>query len=367
MKIKLKPIKNQVIVITGASSGIGLTTARMAARGGARLVLAARNEDAIEQLTREITDRGGEAVYVTADVGREEDVNRIAETAVSRFGGFDTWVNNAGVSIFGLCEQVSIPDMRRMFETNFWGVVYGSRAAVKHFKQRQRPGSLINVGSVFGDRAVVVQSTYCASKHAVHGWTDALRMELEAESAPVSVTLVKPGRIDTPYNEHAQNYMPRVPAHRDMIYLPEAVAEAILFAAQHPKRDMYVGAQAKLGALAGAIAPRLTDKFMESYMFSGQLSADRPADGNGNSALYEPGDGMRERGSNEGALYRRNSYYVKMEKHPVLTTLAITALGAVALMLTRKPHSDGDSTIVQSVDQTLTRDSAMAASASKPL
>ena len=134
MAISLKPLQNQVIVITGASSGIGLVTARMAARQGAKLVLAARNEDALRQLVEEIRSKGTQAIYVVADVGQEEDVNRIAEAAIAEFRGFDTWVNNAGVSIFGRCMDVSIPDMKRMFDTNFWGVVYGSRAAVRHFK-----------------------------------------------------------------------------------------------------------------------------------------------------------------------------------------------------------------------------------------
>ncbi len=271
MNISLKPLCSQVIVITGASSGIDLVTARMAARQGAKLVLAARNEDALRQLVKEIRKPGGEAIYVVADVG-QEDVNRIAEAVIASFGGFDTWVNNAGISIFGRCLEVSIPDMKRMFDTNFWGAVYGSRVAANHFKQRGSAGALINIGSFLGDRAVVVQPTYSAAKHALHGWTDALRMELEAEKAPVSVTLIHPGRIDTPYNEHARSYMPKQPTHRGMIYSPEAVAEAILYAAEHPKRDMFVGFQAKFLAILGAISPRLTDKLMEVWAFPSQQS-----------------------------------------------------------------------------------------------
>ena len=234
MAISLKPLRNQVIVTTGASSGIGLVTARMAAKQGAKLVVAARNEDALRQLVEEIRAKGREAIYVVADVGREEDVNRIADAAIAHFGRFDTWVNNAGVSIFGRCMDVTIPDMKRMFDTNFWGVVYGSRAAVKYFQERRHSGALINVGSFFGDRATPIQSTYCTAKHAVHGFSDALRMELEKDKIPVSVTLIHPGRIDTPYNEHARSYMAKQPAHRGMIYPPEAVAEAILYSAEHP-------------------------------------------------------------------------------------------------------------------------------------
>ncbi|MFH7024681.1 MAG: SDR family oxidoreductase [Heteroscytonema crispum UTEX LB 1556] len=333
MAISLKPLQNQVIVITGASSGIGLVTARMAARQGAKLVLAARNEDALRQLVEEIRSKGTQAIYVVADVGQEEDVNRIAEAAIAEFRGFDTWVDNAGVSIFGRCMDVSIPDMKRMFDTNFWGVVYGSRAAVRHFKQRGSSGALINVGSFLGDRAVPVQSTYSASKHAVHGWTDALRMELEADNIPVSVTLIHPGRIDTPYNEHARSYMPKQPADRGMIYPPEAVAEAILHAAEHPKRDMFVGFQPKSLAVLGGIAPRLTDKLMEIWAFFSQQS-DRPSRDREDNALYRAGYGMHERGTHQGWI-RSRSLYVKASKHQGFTTVAVASVGLVIWWLTR--------------------------------
>ncbi|MBV9386395.1 MAG: SDR family oxidoreductase [Chroococcidiopsidaceae cyanobacterium CP_BM_ER_R8_30] len=312
--------------------GIGLVTARMAAQQGAKLVLAARNEAALRQLVEEVQNKGGQAIYVTADVGIEEDVNRIADAAIVEFGGFDTWVNNAGISIFSRCMDVSIPDMKRMFDTNFWGVVYGSRAAVNHFRQRGSSGALINVGSFLGDRAVAVQSTYSASKHALHGWTDALRMELEADELPISVTLIHPGRIDTPYNEHARSYMPKQPAHRGMIYPSEAVAEAILYAAEHPKRDMFVGFQAKILAVIGALAPRLTDKLMEIWAFPSQQS-DRPSRDREDNALYRAGYGMHERGTHQGWI-RSGSLYVKAVKHPAITAMAIAGIGVTIWLLT---------------------------------
>jgi len=132
MKVRLKPLQDQVIVLTGASSGIGLTTARMAARRGARLVLAARNGAALQQLAEEIQQNGGQAVPVIADVGNEAEVREIARVAQERFGGFDTWINNAGGGIFGRLTEVSTADHRRLFETNFWGVVYGSLEAARH-------------------------------------------------------------------------------------------------------------------------------------------------------------------------------------------------------------------------------------------
>jgi short-subunit dehydrogenase len=225
MKPSLRPLEDQVVVITGASSGIGLVTARMAAARGARLVLTARNAAALDALAAEIGAAGGTAIAVPADVGVPADVERVARTAARELGGFDTWVNNAGVSIFGRIEEVSLEDMRRMFDTVYWGVVHGSLEAVGQFRERGG-GALVNVGSLFGDRATPLQSTYASAKHAVHGFTEALRMELEADGAPVSVTLVHSGRIDTPYNEHAHAFTDRHPAHRVMVYEPDAVAEA---------------------------------------------------------------------------------------------------------------------------------------------
>src|SRR5436305_7369106 len=240
---RLKKLSEQTIVITGASSGIGLVTARMAAKQGARLVLAARSEEALRQLVDEIRTEGGEAVYVVADVGHEDDVLRIRDAAMRSFGGFDTWVNNAGVSIYGRVLDVSLADHRKLFETNYWGLVHGSRIAAEHLKQRG--GAIINVGSSLSDRAIPLQGTYCASKHAVKGFTDALRMELEEEGAPISVTLIKPSAIDTPYKDHAKNYLPQEPKNPPPVYAPETVAHAILRAATHPVRDVFVGGAAK--------------------------------------------------------------------------------------------------------------------------
>ncbi len=332
MATTLRPVRDQVIVVTGATSGIGLVTARLAARKGAKLVLAARNSAALHRLTEEIEGCGGAATYVVADVGRSDDVQRIARCAITTYGRFDTWVNNAGVSMFGYLDEVSERDMRRLFDTVFWGVVHGSRAAVRHFKERgDGAGALINIGSVFGDRATPLQSSYSSAKFAVHGFTEALRVELAAEKAPVSVTLVHPGRIDTPYNDHAQSYIDRQPAHRGMMYPPEAVAEAILYAAAHPRRDMYVGSQAKAMLVLSNVAPGLVDRVMRRY---GQWTqhTGRPAEPRAGGALYQPGDGLRERGAHVG-WRRGRSYYVKASTHPVaaVATAVLVAGSAVAL------------------------------------
>ena len=203
--LKLKPLARQVVVITGATSGIGLSTARAASAKGARVVLAARNEEALKAVEADLKSKGANVVHVVADVGRESDVRRIAETAITAFGGFDTWVNNAGVSIVGPLTETSVEDHRRLFETNYWGVVNGSLVAVEHFRTRAGGGALINIGSVLGDLAIPLQGAQAAAKHAVRVFTDTLRMELADERAPVSLTLIKPSAIDTPIDNHTRN------------------------------------------------------------------------------------------------------------------------------------------------------------------
>ena len=323
MSVKLKPINEQVIVITGASSGIGLATARLAASRGARLVLAARNEEALNDLVRELEADGAEAVGVIADVGKEEDVRRVAERAAERFGGFDTWVNNAGITTYGRIEEISIEDHRRLFETNFWGVVYGSRIAAERL--RERGGALINVGSTVGDRAIPLQGMYSASKHAVKGFTEALRMELEEAGAPVSVTLIKPGSIDTPYIEHAKNYQDTKATLPAPIYAPHVVAEAIVHCAEHPERDMYAGGGGRALGTLGQQTPRMMDRFMEATMFDQQRS-DVPEDHPEHHSLYAPVAGGSEHGPYSG-MVREHSFYTTAAMHPFAS--AMIGAGAV--------------------------------------
>jgi len=327
MTYKLKPIEQQVIVITGASSGIGLTTARMAARRGARLVLASRSDETLEQITDEI---GPNATYVRADVGHEEDMQKIAEQAHLHFGSFDTWVNNAGVSIYGKILDVPIEDQRKLFETNYWGVVYGSKVACQHL--RHRGGALINIGSTVSDRAVPLQGAYSASKHAVKGFTDALRMELEEENAPISVTLIKPAGIATPYIDHAKNYMERKPSLPPPVYAPEAVAEAILHAAETPVRDMFIGSGGKGISAMGYYAPRAADKYMESAMFE-QQKRDEPEEYRPDG-LYNATNDPRERGPYPGHVMEK-SYYTKAAMHPLMTGALMLAVGLAATQAMR--------------------------------
>jgi len=336
MTVSLKPVEEQVIIITGASSGIGLCTARMAARRGARLVLAARNAEALRRLASEINESGGGAAYVVADVGNEADIEKIAAEAIDKFGSFDTWVNNAAGSIYGKLEDVPIKDFHRLFETNFWGVVYGSLVASRHLKTSG--GAIINVGSTLGDRAIPLQGMYSASKAAVKGFTDALRMELESDHAPISVTLIKPAAIDTPYIEHAPNYLDVEPLNPPPVYSPDTVAETILYCAENPVRDVFVGAAAKAHSMLGAYAPRVADAIMETT-FLGQTRTGKPPQPKPLESLYEGRDSrLHERGTYGGHV-AESSLYTRASLHPLLTGAALAIGAGITYSLLKKDRA----------------------------
>lgn len=332
MRPSLKPLSDQVMIITGASSGIGLCTARAAARAGARVVLGARSADVLERIVDEIDAAGGEAIAVEVDVSDLAAVEGLASRAIERYGRIDTWVNNAGVSIYGEILETPLEDQRRLFETNYWGVVHGSIVAARHMDR----GALINVGSVASDRAIPLQGAYSASKHAVKGFTEALRMELEHANIPISVTLIKPGSIATPYHEHARALTEHEPKNVSPVYAPDLVANAILRAASEPVRDLYVGGAPRALTALHAMAPRLADRLFEGTLFKMQQTRE-PLHTNGNGRhdnLFLPTEDARERGRYPERVLER-SLTDRAAEHPVRTILLGAALVAGVAFLVR--------------------------------
>ena len=319
-----KPLREQVIVVTGASSGIGLSTARMAAKAGARVVLAARSGDVLTRVAEEI---GARAVAVTADVGDRAQVEAIAETAIATFGGFDTWVNVAGLTVYGPLRDITQDDHERLIRTNFWGTVNGSLVAAEHL--RRRGGALINVGSIASDLAFPFQGLYAASKHAVKGFTDTLRMELIAEGAPVSVTLVKPASVDTPLPNRARNYMDRQPTLPPPIYPPDEVANAILHAAVDPQRDIFVGGGGKMFVMGKEFAPGAYDELAPAIIAL-QKRPEPPRDPAG--ALHAPVKAGEERGD-PPTYVMRTSAYTRASLHPLASAGLAAGVAATAALL----------------------------------
>ncbi len=279
------PLDRQVIVITGASSGIGLCTAQLAAARGARLALVARSEETLEALVAQVVKGGSEAIAIVADVGDRNAMLATAQRASAHFGRIDTWINNAGVSIYGRLQEVSESDSRRLFDTNFWGVVNGSLAALPYL--REQGGALINIGSEMSEAVIPLQGMYTSSKHAVKGFTDALRVEVvELEGAPVSITLIQPTAVNTPFPQHARNYMDQEPKLPTPQIDPKDVAEAILKAATDGGRDVRVGAMAVMNTAVFKLMPSLGDK-LSARQAERQQWALPPQDPLG--TLYRPG------------------------------------------------------------------------------
>lgn len=327
-----RPLRDQVMVITGASSGIGRATAELAASRGATVVMAARDLDALELAASGIRARGGRALAIECDVSRSEQIEALAMRALEHYGGIDTWVNNAGLSIFGRLDEVPIDDQRALFDVNFWGTVAGSLTAAR--VMAENGGVIINVGSVVSDRAVPLQGAYCASKHAVKAFTDALRMEVDEAGLPIAISLVKPASIDTPFFEHARNYMEAEPQAAPPVYAASEVARAIVRCAERPVRDLPVGGASRALGLGGYLAPRLTDLYMEKTMFSGQQRREpraRPESGN----LEVPQPPHREAGDYQGHVMK-SSAYTRTVMSDAARFAPLVAAG-VALALASRP------------------------------
>jgi NAD(P)-dependent dehydrogenase (short-subunit alcohol dehydrogenase family) len=328
MSLKLKPLSEQVIVVTGATSGNGLAIAEQAVKAGAAVVAVARNADALDALRARLSTDGSRVATCVADVSDMVAVERIAAAAIQAFGGFDSWVNNAGTGTYGTLEQVPVEDHRRVFDVNYFGTLHGSLVAARHL--RDRGGAIINVGSILGDRAILQQGAYCATKHAVQALTDTLRMELEREGAGISVTLVKPGAIDTPFPEHARNFMNAPPRLPPPLYVPEVVADAVLFACAHPKRTLYAGGGGLLSSVLSKAAPRLADLAMEVVGTSVQQKPGDAGDPARRDNLYEPrNDAMR---GSQHVHARRSSIALQLQKLPA-PLVALGAIGVSALAL----------------------------------
>jgi short-subunit dehydrogenase len=322
MKFVPKPLSQQVLVITGATSGIGLATAQAAARAGAKLVLVSRDEAALQVLQHELNQQGNnQAIYVVADVANRSEVQHVATKAIECFGSFDTWINNAGTLVWGQLWEVKEADLRQVFETNFWGVLNGSLVAVEHF--RQKGGTLINLGSALSDSVAPLQGIYTASKHAVKAFTDVLRIELSHEKAPVAVTLIRPSSTNTPINTRAKNYLSREPHLPGPTYAPEVVARAILQAAEYPKRDVYIG-NSKFITRAAQFAPHLFDWIATKTLYAAQQGKSAPAIQE--DALYEPVSSGIVRGHNPGPMFR-HSLYAQLSQTPGKTLIKAGLVG----------------------------------------
>jgi short-subunit dehydrogenase len=328
-RLSLKPLARQTIVLTGGTSGIGLTTARMLAERGARLFLIARNEEALQSVGAEIRAGGGEVEYAVADVADKAALEAAAAKAVDAFGGFDTWINDAGAFIYGRLDAVPLEDQRRLFDVTYWGVVHGTLIAAERLKHTG--GAIINVGSVLGDIAIPYQGAYCASKFAVKGFTEAFRREAEAERQPISITLIKPAAINTPFTDHARNRMDSSGTRNPPpAYDPHLVARAITHACETPVRDLTIGGAGGLSmVVANFLAPRAMD-WLAARAGHASMTTKNPGDQSQRDNLYEPREDLSANSSLR-PLTRKTSLALEAQLNPGATLAIMAAVAAAAL------------------------------------
>ena len=320
-----KRVSDQVVVIAGASSGIGRATALAFARRGARVVCAARSVDALETLVEEITKAGGTAISVPTDVADAGAVSKLATVAEERYGRIDTWVNAAAVSVWGRVEDITAEEFDRVMRVNFLGQVHGVHAALPALR-RSGGGVVIGISSVEGVRAVPLHGPYTASKWALRALYDSLRVELAQEGAPIAVTTILPASIDTPFFEHARSKLGAMPKPPPPVYAPEIVADAIVYAARHPRREIPVGGAALGFILGQRFSPALTDALLSVRRLGvGAQTADRPDDGRDNLDAPMPGTG-RVHGAYSGRVLRRSAFTRIIARRPRPGELALAAL-----------------------------------------
>ena len=343
MAVKLKPLKDQVIVVTGASSGIGLVTARTAATAGAAVFLVARSADALEEVVRNINNDGGRAAFAVADVGDAAAVEAAGAAAIARFGRVDSWVNDAGSAIYGKVLDTPLDEQAQLFRTNYFGVVHGCRTAVPLLRMAGG-GAIVTVGSLASDMPAPPMGVYSATKHAVKAFVEVMRMELQADGAPISVTLVKPAGIDTPIGQHASNHgepgggaagEAQIPPPA---YDPQIVADAILDACVHPRREVTVGGVGRAQVLFSQHFPALYE-WLAPFSAKGAFSPTKAQPGPSN--LFDGANAGQER-SGEHPARLRHSLYTSAVLHPKTTVLGLGVIaGAVGLLFANRGKRRG--------------------------
>ena len=340
MRIRLKPVEEQVMVVFGASSGIGRQTALRAAARGAKVVAAARGEQGLNSLVAEIRQQGGEATAVVADTSDFEQVKLVAERAASRYGRIDTWAHLAAVSVYANLEQTTPEEWRRVIDVNLNGQAYGAMAALPHLR-RAGGGALIHVSSVEALRAMPLHSAYAASKHGIKGFTEALRVELRHEGAPVSVTNIMPASINTPFFNKARTKTGYKPMGLPPIYTPAIVTKAILYAAENPVREMICGGSGWAIKLTEQAAPGLMDALLTRIGYEWQRT-NEPKSADDPHALFRPVQGYDCVEGDFGYQTMPKSIWTWLERHPAAgKVLAGAGLGALAMFVARGRAEDG--------------------------
>lgn len=324
-----------VIVITGASAGVGRATSRAFADRGARIGLIARGIEGLEATRRDVEHRGGHALVLPCDVADAQAVDHAAATVEHELGPIDVWVNNAMVSVFSPIEEMTPDDYRRVTEVTYLGSVHGTLAALKRMKPRDR-GKIVQVGSALAYRGIPLQSAYCAAKHAIQGFNDSLRTELLHDRSNVRVTSVHLPAMNTPQFRWVKSRLPRKGQPVPPIYQPEIAAEAIVWASEHDRRELYVGLPTIQAILGNKFLPGLGDWYLGRYGVEAQMG-DEPHDPNQPHNLWEPlpGDRGAHGAFDRQAREHRWELQLSIHRNAILGGLALIGGLAAGLACSR--------------------------------
>jgi len=333
----------QTVVITGASGGIGRATARLFGEQGASVGLIARGRAGLEGAAREVEAAGGTALPIEADVADHAQVEAAAGQVEDKLGPIDVWVNCAFASVFAPFAEISPEEFRRVTEVSYLGFAYGTMAALARMRPRDA-GTIVQVGSALGERSIPLQSAYCGAKHAINGFTSALRCELLHEGSRVAITVVQMPAVNTPQFSWVRSRLPRHPQPVPPIYQPEVAARAVAVAAAHPRRREYwVGASTVATITVNRIAPALLDRYLARTGYRSQQTAGRTAErGPGN--LWQPADGPGEADHGAHGAFDDRSHprsaqlWLTRHARAVAGTTAAAAGAGLAALLRRRSH-----------------------------
>ncbi len=325
---KGRELAGKTVVVTGASAGVGRATAIAFAKKGATVALLARGEDGLAGASRDVEAAGGRAFVHVVDVADADAVFAAADAVEASCGPIDIWVNNAMATIFAPVDRIEPNEFRRSTEVSYLGAVYGTMAALRRMKARGH-GTIVQVGSALGYRAIPLQSAYCGAKYALRGFTDSLRCELIHDEVPIHLTMVILGGFNTPQFDWARSRFHKKPQPVPPFYQPEVAADAIVFAATHRRRELFVGLPSVEIVLGNKVAPGVMDRMLAKKAWSGQFtSEDEPANRPDN--LFSPVAGDFGPHGRFDQRARKFSPQVFASKHRVATVSAAALLAAAA-------------------------------------
>jgi NAD(P)-dependent dehydrogenase (short-subunit alcohol dehydrogenase family) len=319
----------RVVVVTGASAGVGRAVAHEFAQQGCAVALLARDRTGLDSAAEEVRALGGQADVIALDVSDAEAVEAAADQVESVLGPIDVWVNDAMATVFAPFADVTPEEFRRVTEVTYLGTVYGTMAALRRMKPRDR-GTIVQVGSALAYRSIPLQSAYCGAKFGIRGFTDSVRTELLHDDSNLWITMVQLPAVNTPQFDWGRTKMPRQPMPVPPIFEPEVAAKAVRWAASHRRREVVVGGSAAKAILAAKIAPGLADRYLARNGYDAQQEPDQLVDPDRPSNLFHPVEGKAATRGRFGRRARPRSYQLWLNTHR--GTLAVAGLSAVGML-----------------------------------